>query len=1038
MKFMKPAGGLFATLLATSAVWHGPLAAETIDPFRLQALEWRNIGPHRGGRVTAVDGVPSQPFTFYMGATGGGVWRTTDGGVSWFNLSDGYFKTGSVGAIAVAPSNPDIIYVGMGEHCVRAETFSHGDGVYKSEDGGRTWTHMGLTPTKQIASVIVHPTNPDIVYVGAQGSPWGPHPERGVYKSVDGGRTWTHILKDSPSTGVNDLVMDPNNPDVLYAAMWEHVQKPWHGYQITSGGPGSALYKSIDGGATWARLGGGLPEPAGKYAITASPADSNRLFALAEARPGEGGLFRSDDAGASWVQVNDAHVMTERSPYYMHVVADTKDRDTVYVLHAPFLKSTDGGKTFTSIPTGHSDSHDLWIHPENPNWMIEANDGGANITYNGGRTWSTQGNQPTAQFYRVTADNLFPYNLYGGQQDNTTVKIASRTFDRGIGVRDWYPIGGGESAHVAFDPGNPVLVYAGNYQGQITEFDVRTREERNVQRYPLQTAYRPGDQYPFRFNWNAPVIVSQHNPEAIYHGAHVVLKSTDRGQSWQEISPDLTRDEPQKQGIVEGEFTTDGTAGSMYNTIFYIADSPHAAGELWVGTDDGRLHLTRNDGQSWDEITPPNLGETQVNMIEVSPHHSGKAYVVTTAYRFNDFTPNILVTEDYGRTWTRKVNGIADNDFIRVVREDPERQGLLFAGSETAMYVSFDDGVEWQPMQLNLPRVPITDLRVHSGDLIAATQGRAFWILDDISPLRQLDAKERREVRLFRPAAAEQVRISRGRGGAGENPPTGTLIYYELPPGPEAGDIRMDILNGAGEVVNSYTAHTGGPREEHLVSWYRPDTPRPSLTTTAGLNRFVWDWQVRELRDYEALKGYRGPRSYRLPPGAYYARLTVNGRQMTQPFQVLSDPRKRISPQAQSEKQALLQTIHSEADALLKAVDVMKAARADVQRHLAADPGSPALKVAGAAVTQRITEWLNATIEEGNRFFVDSGHSPGRLDFNLLAVLAMVDNMDAPITSGLLDRVGDVREEWARRRAEYQVIVGTELPAFRRLTASRG
>lgn len=1007
--------GAAAALMATTALAApvaGAPAGPAIDPARLQALTWRNVGPHRGGRATAVAGVPSQPFTFYMGATGGGVWKTGDGGVSWTNVSDGFFRTGSVGAIAVAPSDPNIVYVGMGEHCVRAEAFSHGDGVYKSTDGGKTWTHMGLAPTRQIAKVIVHPTNPDRLWVAAQGSPWSPHPERGVYRSDDGGKSWRLLLSANPDTGANDLAIDPRNPDILYAAMWQHRQKPWHGYQITSGGPGTGLFKSSDGGETWTRLGNGLPARAGKFAVAVSPADPSRLYALAEAKPREGGLFRSDDAGASWTLVNDAHVMTERSPYYMHVVAHPKDRDALWVLHAPFLKSVDGGKTFSMEPVPHGDNHDLWIHPDRPDWMIEANDGGVNVSYNGGRSWSTQGNQPTAQFYRVSVDNLFPYNLYGGQQDNTTVRIASRSFDGGIGVTDWQAVGGGESAHVAFDPDRPERVYAGSYQGQITEYDALTGRVRNVQVYPLQTAYRRGDAYPYRFNWNAPILASRHDPRILYHAAHVVLRSDDRGQCWREISPDLTRDEPAKQGIVEGEFTTDGTAGSMYNTIFYLAESATARGELWAGTDDGRLHLTRDEGGSWTDITPPGLGETQINMIELSPHQPGKAYVVTTRYRFGDFAPSILRTEDYGRSWTRIVSGIPGDDFVRVVREDPKRKGLLFAGSETNLYLSVDDGASWQAMPLNLPRVPITDLRVHSDDLVAATQGRAFWILDDIGPLRTLAAAAPAGPRLYPPTPTEQVRAERSRdGGAGANPPLGSIVYYELPAGIAEGDIALEILDASGRTINRFTGVRTPPRAQRLVSWYRPEPPRPFLTTRAGLNRFVWNWDVQELPDHPALRDYRGDRAYRVPPGRYRVRLTVAGRAQEQELVVLPDPRLPVPDAAQAEKAALLAAIYAEADALQRAVEELRAIRAGLGR-------SPR----DQALAKRIGAWLDATVEESNANFIDAGHSPERLDFNQLAILSMVDEMDAPITGGLARRVADVRAEWAKRRAEHDAI----------------
>jgi len=1025
----------FATLSARNA-W-----GQHLDPSLYQALQWRSVGPHRGGRVTAVEGVAEQPFTFYMGATGGGVWKTTDGGANWSNISDGWFRTGSVGAIAVARSDPNVIYVGMGEHCVRGVTTSHGDGVYKSTDGGQTWKHIGLAATRHISHIRIHPADPDIVYVGAQGSPWGPHKERGVYRSTDGGENWELVLYTNERSGVNDLALDPNNPRVLYAAMWEHRRAPWHGYQLQSGGPGTGLYKSTDGGDRWKRLSNGFPAPAGKFAVAVSAADSSRVYALVEAKPEKSGVYRTDDGGATWQQVNSLHVMTERSAYYMHIFADPNDRETVYVLNSPMFKSTDGGKTYDRVATPHGDNHDLWINPHNSNWMVESNDGGANVSYDAGKSWSTQDNQPTAQFYRVITDNLFPYHLYGGQQDNSTVKIKSRDFDSGIGWKDWYAIGGGESAHVAFDPDNPVLVYAGAYQGQITEFDDRTGMTRNIMRYPQRTAFRPGSGYPYRFNWNAPILVSQHDPNLIYHAANVLLESSDRGQHWAEISPDLTRNEPQKQGVVEGEFTFEGTGGEMYNTIFYIAESPHHRGEIWAGTDDGRVHLTRDGGKNWSEITPRGLGELLINMIEVSPHQPGKAYVAATGYKSDDFQPHVFRTEDYGRSWARIVNGIPGGDFVRVVREDTVREGLLFAGTETSLYVSLDDGENWQPMQLNLPHVPVTDLRVHQDDLVAATQGRAFWILDDIGPLRQLNVDVASAgIHLFAPSAGERVSVqSWGGGDPGANPPTGTLIYYLIGKQPDAGSesIRLEILDAEGNVLNVFGTESPVEREERMVAWFRNDKPRAPLKTKTGLNRFVWDWRLADLPEYPELSDWRGPRAYRVSPGTYQARMTFGDRVMTQTFEVLDDPRSVASSDEHLRKQELLAAIRHDADAAQQAIESLKQVRGQIDQLLALSGGQSDIVSAGSAVVDKITAWLASVIEESNEHFIDPLHSSGRLDFNLVGLIGMVDSMEPPLTSGMLERVSDVRNDWNARSGEYRSIIDNDLAEFNRLTAGR-
>ncbi|MDX1405643.1 MAG: hypothetical protein R3192_13940 [Woeseiaceae bacterium] len=1020
MKNPRPVAGIFLSVVFAVILQYWPgQAAHAQDTRSLGALEWRNIGPHRGGRVTAVAGVPSQPRTFYFGAPGGGVWKTQDAGVSWSNVSDKWFKTGSVGAIAVALSDANVVYAGMGEHCVRDVTVSHGDGVYRSTDGGATWRNVGLGETRHISKVLVHPGDPDIVYVGAQGTPWGPSDARGVYRTMNGGRTWERVLDGDEYTGANDLAMDPHNPRILYAAMWEHRRKPWHGYQMTSGGPGSALYKSTDGGDTWQKLSEGFPEPTGKFAIAVSAADSKRLYALVEAVPGKNGVYVSDDAGAHWRQVNSDHVVTERSAYYMHIVADPQDRETVYVLNAPFLKSIDGGKTFERITVPHGDNHDLWIHPQHSNWMIQANDGGVNVSYNGGASWSTQGNQPTAQFYRVNVDNLFPYNVYAGQQDNSTVKIASRTFGAGIGPKDWYAIGGGESAHVAFDPDNPRYVYAGNYQGQITVFDDQTRIARDIRRYPLAAAYRPPGEYPYRFNWNAPIVVSQHDPSIVYHGAQMLLKSTDRGQTWTEISGDLTRNDKQKQGVVDGEFTFEGTAGAMYNTIFYVAESPHDSDEIWVGSDDGLLHLTRDGGQNWQSITPRGLDEGQVNMIELSRHTRGKAYAVLSRYKFDDFTPYIYKTDDYGRRWTRIDGELPNNDWVRVVREDPHRAGLLFAGTQTSFYVSFDDGRNWQSLQLNLPHVPVTDLRVHDGDLVVSTEGRAFWILDDISVLRQLDGDTSGAAfYLYKPQSTERVAVrSFGRpGGLGENPPTGSFIHYSFADAPEADTVSLDILSADGEVLKKIT----------------PGSEEDSMPVKAGLNRFVWDWRVGKFPDSQGLDTWRGPLGYRVQPGRYTVRLNVGDDSTQQAFEVLGDPRVEVSPADARQKQQLLEAILADADTLAASVDALQTVRTRANQLLRTLPPQDRAQVEALhdALVTRIDDWLNDTIEEDDEHFVNVQHSSTRMDFSLLEVMFMVDVMDPPLTQGMLARVNDVRNRWSALQNNYAQILERELSAM--------
>ncbi len=738
-----------------------PAAASTpgpqFDSASLAAWQWRNIGPFRGGRVVAVTGVPQQPRTFYFGSVGGGVWKTTDGGETWTNITDGQLATSSVGAVAVAPSDPNVIYVGMGEHPIRGVMTSHGDGVYKSTDAGRTWRHVGLDKTRHISRIRIHPTDPETLLVAAQGAAYGPTRDRGVYRSIDGGTTWTQVLFVNETTGASELAMDPTNPRILYAALWDHLREPW---QVRSGGPGSGIHKSTDGGTTWQKAMTGLPAVVGKIGLDVS-ANPDRLYAIVEADP-EGGLYRSDDAGKTWTLVNGAWTLHARAWYYMKVAAHPSNPDVVWVLNAAVSKSVDGGRTIATVSTPHGDNHSLWFNPTDPDILIEGNDGGANVSFNGGLTWSTQANQPTAQFYRVNVDDEFPYNVYGGQQDNTSIKIASAA-PGGITEHDWYDVGGCESAVPAFDPKDPRFVYAGCYMGIISEFDDRLKTQRDIMAWPQMPAAVPPRDLKYRFNWSAPIVVSRFDPAVIYHGANVLLRSDNRGRTWREMSPDLTRNDVARQGAGGAPITNEGAGGETYGVIDDLVESPHDANTIWVGTDDGLVQLTRDGGKSWANVTPPGVGEAMVNAIEVSPHAPATAYVTFSKYKFNDFTPLVFKTTDFGATWTAIVEGIAPEAWARVVREDAVRPDLLYLGTETGFYVSFTGGQRWTRLQLNLPVTPITDLRVHRNDLVAATAGRAFWILDDLSALQQwTEATPATDVRLFTPRAAYRTQAFGG------------------------------------------------------------------------------------------------------------------------------------------------------------------------------------------------------------------------------------------------------------------------------------
>lgn len=744
-------------------------------------LKWRNIGPFRGGRSVTSAGVVGQPHTYYMGTTGGGIWKTTDDGITWKNISDGFLKTGTVGDIAVSENNPNIVIAGMGEHAARGVMTSMGDGVYKSTDAGKTWKHIGLDHTRHISDVIIHPTNPDIIFIAAQGAQYGPSEDRGIYRSTNGGETWEKVLYVDDITGASSLSMDMNNPLILYAALWQHERTPW---TITSGGASSGFYKSTDGGTTWDKMGKGLPKEFGKSGVSVSRANSDVVYAVIEAEGEKGGVYKSVDAGKTWKQTNKERINIARSWYYMEIYADTQDENIVYVLNAPVTKSIDGGKTFTPVPTPHGDNHDLWIHPKNNQIMVNSNDGGANVSNNGGASWSSQQYQPTSQFYRVITDNLVPYNVYGGQQDNSSVAIASRTRDGGIDWKDWYPVAGCESAYLAFDPDNPELVYGGCYQGIIEKWVKASRQAKPIKAYPeLGLGNIPKD-FKFRYNWNAPIISSPHDRNTIYHAGNVVFRTKDGGYSWDVVSPDLTKNEIEKQGPGSGPYTNEAAGGENYNTIMYLVESPHEEGVLYAGSDDGLVHITKNGGETWENITPPNLKEGIINSIEVSPHEPATAYITLMRYKFMDLDTYIFKTSDYGQTWTKITNGIdGEHTFARVVREDKKQKGLLYAGTETGLYVSLDDGQHWQPLQLNLPVVPINDLIIQDNDLVAATAGRAFWILDDLGAI-QHSLKPVNSLQIVTPKPS--YRIFNGSTdeyvpGLGQNPKSGVTFDYYLP-----------------------------------------------------------------------------------------------------------------------------------------------------------------------------------------------------------------------------------------------------------------
>jgi photosystem II stability/assembly factor-like uncharacterized protein len=1028
-----------------------PQASPTKDP--LKALQWRSIGPYRGGRSAAVSGVASQPFVFYYGATGGGVWKTTDGGINWESVSDGsVFGTGSVGAIAVSDSDPNVVYVGMGESPIRGNV-SHGDGVYKSTDAGRTWKRVGLDDTRQIPRIRIHPKNPDLVYVAALGHVWGPNDQRGVFRSKDGGKTWEKIFSRGNKAGAIDLILDPGNPSVIYAGFWEVYRKPW---TLESGGPGSGLFKSTDGGDTWTELtrNPGLPRgTVGKVGVTVSPANPDRVWAIIEAE--DGGVFRSDNAGRTWTKVNEERRLRQRAWYYTRIYADTKNVDTVYVLNTGFYKSNDGGKTYASIQVPHGDNHDLWIAPDDPNRMIESNDGGSNVSYNGGRSWTEQ-DQPTAQFYRVALDNDFPYNIYGAQQDNSTIRIASRNTEGSIDVRDWYDVGGGESGWIAPSPKDSNIVFAGSYGGLTTRYDHRTGQQRDINPYPNNPMGAGADVLKYRFQWNFPIVFSPHDPNTLYLGANVLFKSTNEGQSWDIISPDLTRNDKSKQGPSGGPITKDNTSVEYYDTIFTVIESPLQAGTIWIGTDDGLVHVTRNGGKNWANVTPPNsmMPEwIQINSIEASPNDPATAYVAATMYKYDDNRPYLYRTNDYGKTWKKIITGIPETTFTRVIREDPNKRGLLYAGTETGVYISFDNGERWQPMQFNLPVTPITDLAIQKREreLVAATQGRSFWIFDELPLIHQMmDAgglTSVNETQLFKPK--DSYRMPGGGGSplgptatVGRNPPNGVVVYYSLKTKPTS-DVQLEFLDSAGKSIRKFTGRVGRPGGQTAPQAAPPEEGgfggggAAQVTTDVGLNRFIWDTRYADVTRFPGMILWSGEtRGPKIAPGPYQVKLTVDGKTLSQNFEVKADPRLTTTPADYAKQVELGLKIRDKLSETNNAITQIRDVRKQVEdllKRMTGQPGFKPVNDAGTTLNKNLTSVEEALYQTKNQSNQDPLNFPIRLNNKLAALGGVVGRAEyAPTAQSYMvydEVVGQIDAELAK----LNKIMKTDVPAFNQL-----
>ena len=1018
-----------STLLALLALTQA--ASAQVDDKLLQAMQYRLVGPFRGGRVLAVAGIPGDPQTYYFGAASGGVWKSVDGAAHWLPLFDKE-SVASIGSIAIAPSDSNVVYVGTGEGCLRGN-ISYGNGVYRSNDGGKTWTNLGLRDTRHIPKVLVDPRNPDVVLVAAMGHAFAPNTERGVFRTTDGGRNWAKVLFVDDRTGATDLSFAPGNPNIVFAAMYQAQRQPW---SFTSGGPGSGLYRSTDAGATWKHLeGNGLPAGLlGRIGVSVSGADSNRVYALIEAD--NGGLYRSDDGGDKWERVNDDERYRQRAWYFSHIFADPKNADTVYTLNTGMFRSTDAGKTFTLLPAPHGDHHGLWIDPANPQRMINGDDGGATISIDGGKNWTPQMNQPTAQFYHVAADNRFPYYLFGAQQDNTALATAAWSDFGLIGMRNWYEVAGGESATLAPDPRDGNIVYAAG-QG-AARFDKHTEQAADISPWPIDFAGHGVADFPHRFQWTEPILFSPHDPNVLYTAGEVVFKSTNQGKTWTAISPDLTRNDKSKQQASGGQIQLDNTSAEYYDTVFALAESPLEKGLLWAGSDDGLIHITRNGGGSWQNVTPSAMPEWgTVSIIEPSPHSAATAYAAVDRHRLDDFKAYIFQTSDYGKTWTQISAGIPDGDYVRAVREDPKRAGLLYAGTETGVWFSIDAGAHWQKLKLNLPTVPVHDLIVKNDDLAVATHGRAFWVLDDLTPLRKLaPADVNAQSRLYAPRPAYRLRFPDAldrRQPAGENPPPGAIVYYYLKAVPK-DEVKLEILDTQGNVVKSYSSvkkeEDAGPAE-----W--PDVQHQSetLPTQAGLNRFYWD--LRYERPVKVPGTFYEtdipPKGAMALPGTYQVRLTVVGQSQTAPLELRLDPRIQI-PRADLEKQFDLERqLTRRLTSLHNAVNEIRDLRAQInsleQRYKSVAAWEPMKPVAAdllkkiGAVEDKIIQAKMKSTEGDLRF-------PTMIDEQLIYLNWSVDSTDAAPTGSQQQLFAELSEKLQAQLNVWDQILSQDLTGF--------
>lgn len=999
------------------------------DDKLLNTLEWRSIGPYRGGRSCAVAGVPGKPNLFYFGAAGGGIWRTENGGRNWENISDGFFG-GSIGAIAVSELDNNVIYVGGGEKTVRGNV-SFGYGVWKSVDAGKTWEQMGLEKSRHIGRIRIHPRNPDIVYVAAMGDLFAPSDERGVFKSTDGGKTWKKVLFANRDAGAVDLTFDPNNPRVLFASTWRIRRTP---YSLSSGGEGSGLWKSTDEGETWENISRneGLPKDTiGIIGVTVSPQNSNRVWALIESKTG--GLFRSEDGGKTWKKINESRALRQRAWYYTRIYADPEDEDVVYIMNVRYHKSKDGGKSFTPSVAPHGDHHDLWIAPENPKRMIIGDDGGAQVTYDGGETWSTYRNQPTAQYYRVTTDDHFPYRIYVAQQDNSTLRISHRSSGGSLDEDDWESTAGCECGHIAIDPRDNDIVYGGCYDGLIQRKDHKNDMSRSVNVWPDNPMGHGVGDWKYRFQWNFPIFFSPHDPKKLYTASQHLHVSYNEGQSWEIISPDLTRNDPEKMKSSGGPITQDNTSVEYYCTIFAAAESPRVKDLIWAGTDDGRLHVTRDAGQNWTEVTPTGMPKwAMVNSIEPDPFNDGGLYVAATLYKSGDFKPYLYHTKDYGQTWQKITNGINAEHFTRVIRADPKQQGLLYAGTESGMYVSFNDGANWQPFQLNLPVVPITDLAIKNDNLIAATQGRSLWIIDDLTVLHQMESNTAsKDAHLFEPMDSYRMKGFQVKNvkGAGLNHPGGVMVHYYLKNEPTEKDtISLSFHEADGTLINEYSTHAKEKQNK--------------LKVEEGGNRFVWNMRYPDAKRFEGMvlwwASLNGPK---VVPGSYKTKLTVNGKEQMADFNILKDPR---SPSSEADFKAqfeFLNDIKNTMTAAHQTIIDIRDTRAQLKNYTKRlDKKEDNLKPifdAAAAIDSTMTGVEKALYQTQNRSRQDPLNFPIRLTNKLGHLTSLVGGDDYKPTEQAIAVKNELTAAIQKELKTWEKVKSEELPKFNQLVREK-